>query len=463
MDSKSYEALPATIYNLGSCAARYLDFTREELWARMSTPLRHKAVQIPVFLVNEAQMDILYPPERRKVIDPENAKDWRERRRNSDDPPKWQDLDPPSPDEKDPDPSSPKGKGPSPSWSRYERFVAIGLYVCNPKAPPEVIEEAKCKDGPSPTGVLGFSEAEEAYIRHEGPRIYLCCERIVSVAEEKGIDPNLVLDKVYYHELGHALLKGVRCFEKPEDDPYLQTWGRIIEESAAEWISYVHFRGRERLLFRKVLMKDKPAEYRSCVVFHRIPLFPLPMAEPNNWDENTQQGIRSGLRKFYESWMDQKFPWGTPGPGKSFYEVWMTQKYPWGMPGTGILPLVEGTLLEDWLKGELFYKCEQQEDLMVQQKRWIGFLSLPLWDAWVAQRAFFLFFGYPSWGAMKVTTNPKTLIRNRALFTSFMASLNLSAWRAYKELGAPREPEYVIPLEEFAAALINFSSQTYVF
>jgi hypothetical protein len=43
-------------------------------------PLRHKAVQIPVFLVNEAQMDILYPPERRKVIDPENAKDWRERK-----------------------------------------------------------------------------------------------------------------------------------------------------------------------------------------------------------------------------------------------------------------------------------------------------------------------------------------------------------------------------------------------
>jgi hypothetical protein len=411
----------------------------------MSTPLRHKAVQIPVFLVNEAQMDILYPPEIRKAIDPENAKDWREKRRNSDDPPKLQDLD----EDEDPNPSSPKGKGPSPSWSRYERIVAMGLYVCNPKAPPEVIEEAKCRDSSPPTGVLGFSEAEEAYKHHKGPHIYLCCERIVSFAEKKGIDPNLVLDKVYYHELGHALLKGVRCFEKPEDNPYLETWGRIIEESAAEWISYVHFRGRERLLVRKVLMKDKPAEYRSCVVFHRIPLFPLPMAEPNSWDENTQQGIRSGLRKFYESWMDQKFPWGTPGPG--------------------MLPLVEGTLLKDWAERKLFYMRGRQgwkvfrDSIFMGRGRWVGFLFLPLWDAWVAQRAFFLFFTYPSWGAVEVTTKPKTLIRHRALFTPFMASLNLSAWRAYKELGAPREPEYVIPLEEFAAALINFSSQAYVF
>ncbi len=414
----------------------------------MSTPLRHKAVQIPVFLVNEAQMDILYPPERRKVIDPENARDWMEKRRNSDDPPKLQDLDPSSPENEGPDPSSPKGKGPSPSWPRYKRIVAMGLYVCNPEAPPEVIEEAKCKDGPPPTGVLGFSEAEKAYTHHEGPHIYLCCERIVSFAEKKGIDPNLVLDKVYYHELGHALLKGVRCFEKPEDDPYLETWGRIIEESAAEWISYVHFRGRERLLFRKVLMKDKPAEYRSCIVFHRIPLFPLPMAEPDSWDENTQQGIRSGLRKFYERWMDQKFPWGTPGPG--------------------ILSLVEGTLLKDWVERKLFYMRGRQgwkvfrDSVFIGRGRWMGFLCLPLWDAWVAQRAFSLFSAYPSRGAVELTTDRKTLIRHRALFTSFLASLNLSAWRAYKELGAPREPEYVIPLEEFAAALISFSSQAYV-
>jgi hypothetical protein len=133
-----------------------------------------------------------------------------------------------------------------------------------------------------------------------------------------------------------------------------------------------------------------------------------------------------------------------------------------------MLPLVKGTLLEDWARGKLFYMRERQEwknykDLLIMDLgRWVGFLSLPLWNAWVARRAFFLFFAYPSWGAVKVTTNPKTLIRHRPLFTSFMASLNLSAWRAYKELGAPREPEYVIPLEEFAAALIYFSLQAYV-
>jgi hypothetical protein len=134
-----------------------------------------------------------------------------------------------------------------------------------------------------------------------------------------------------------------------------------------------------------------------------------------------------------------------------------------------MLPLVKGTLLEDWVRGKLFYMRERQEwkkckDLLIMDLgRWVGFLSLPLWDAWVAQRAFFLLFAYPSRGAVELTTDRKSLIRHRARFTPFMASLNLSAWRAYKELGAPREPEYVIPLEEFAAALINFSSQAYVF
>lgn len=447
VDSKSHEVLQATIYNLGSCAARCLDFSRGELWARMSTPLRHKAVQIPVFLVNEAQMDILYPPERRKAIDPERANDWREKRRNLDNPATLQDLSDWREERRysdniatlqDLDPPSPEDKGPNPLWSRYERIVAMGLYVCNPKASFEVLAEAECKDDSSPTGVLGFSKAEETYKHHKGPHIYLCCERIVSVAKEKGIDPNLVLDKVYYHELGHAVLKGVRCFEKPEDDPYLETWGRIIEESAAEWISYVHFRGREELLVRKVLMESAPAEYRSCVVFHRIPLFPLPMAEPKKWDKIIQWGIRSGLRRFYEGWMNH----------------WMNLRFPMRLC-PDMLSLVEGTLLEDWVKS-----LRQQ--------------GLP-------RGAFFLFFDYlflslnrlisgpislfydvispadPFWEIERVTTNPGTTIRPRSRLPFFLAGFNLSAWRVYKELGAPREPEYVIPLEEFAAALIYFS------
>jgi hypothetical protein len=124
------------------------------------------------------------------------------------------------------------------------------------------------------------------------------------------------------------------------------------------------------------------------------------MAEPNDWDENTQQGIRFGLRKFYERWMDQKFPWETPGPG--------------------MLPLVEDTLLKDWADRKLFYMRGRQgwkvfrDSIFVGRGRWMGFLCLPLWDAWVARRAFFLFFAYPSWGAVKVTTDRKTLIRHRA-------------------------------------------------
>lgn len=54
--------LPVEVHNLGSQEAQALDFSREALWKRMSGPMGKKAVEVPVFLVNPAQMDYLYPP-----------------------------------------------------------------------------------------------------------------------------------------------------------------------------------------------------------------------------------------------------------------------------------------------------------------------------------------------------------------------------------------------------------------
>jgi len=59
-----------------------IDFSREELWSRMDAPMGAKAVSIPVFLVNEAQMDKIYPPERCRALDPERVRalmrEWEE-------------------------------------------------------------------------------------------------------------------------------------------------------------------------------------------------------------------------------------------------------------------------------------------------------------------------------------------------------------------------------------------------
>jgi len=57
----------------GSPAGTQMDFDRNELWNRMDTEMGRKAISIPVFLVNEEQMDILYPPEFRRALDPKRC------------------------------------------------------------------------------------------------------------------------------------------------------------------------------------------------------------------------------------------------------------------------------------------------------------------------------------------------------------------------------------------------------
>ncbi|OYT69933.1 MAG: hypothetical protein CFK48_07125, partial [Armatimonadetes bacterium CP1_7O] len=55
-------SLPITFYNLGSSDAQQIDLTRETLYTRMQNRLAELAIKIPVFLVNEAQMDAVAPP-----------------------------------------------------------------------------------------------------------------------------------------------------------------------------------------------------------------------------------------------------------------------------------------------------------------------------------------------------------------------------------------------------------------
>jgi len=73
--------LPVRVENLGSPAGVELDFSREKLWARMDAPMGKKAVEVPVYLVNPNQMDVLYPPERLRFLDPKAVHRWAQRMR----------------------------------------------------------------------------------------------------------------------------------------------------------------------------------------------------------------------------------------------------------------------------------------------------------------------------------------------------------------------------------------------
>jgi hypothetical protein len=58
---------------------------------------------------------------------------------------------------------------------------------------------------------------------------------------------------VYYHELGHALLDVEESLWDTSEDPYKAPFGRIIEESAANWIAYYCFTGKEAGLVQRLI------------------------------------------------------------------------------------------------------------------------------------------------------------------------------------------------------------------
>ncbi len=243
------------------------DFQRNILWVRMSSAMGQKAVQIPVFLVNEEQMDILYPPRYKKAFNPEALKRLLEDR----------DFDIDRIDRYD--------------WDTYAKFVAVGLYVSSPSLPSEQEVLDKCD------GVEVTPEAEKAYLHQGGPRIYICGERVVNWATRIGCPPDIVLDKVYYHELGHAVMD---TYEGPSsNNPYYENWGRTIEECAANHIAYSCFFGREARFVQK-LISTQPAEYLGYLGLRQIQPFPLPMSRPGSWDRDDQNHHKEFLRYFFE-------------------------------------------------------------------------------------------------------------------------------------------------------------------
>lgn len=130
----------------------------------------------------------------------------------------------------------------------YRERVAVGLYLPEPPSDDEWKDVLELSDS-------GCSPDPSAVSPPSGPSIYLCPERILDWARKVGVSHELVLDKVYYHELGHALMD-------TGPTPYGKLWCRIVEESLANWIAFSCFKGLEARWVQK-LIQGQPAEYQG--------------------------------------------------------------------------------------------------------------------------------------------------------------------------------------------------------
>jgi hypothetical protein len=266
MAGKKWGKVPVEVINLGSRWAGQLDFSREKLWQRMDGPLGQKAVSTPVYLVNRSQMDYLYPPRRLFFLAPEQVRAWvrAKRERSDEDRPPLLGLD-------------------SVPLDAYREVVAVGLYVSN-------VDHALQKP------LQARAEVEPEGTLKRGPGIFLCPERILSWGDRHGIDPLLVLDKVYYHELGHA-------FMDTGPTPYEELWGRIIEESLANWLAYQRFRGKEARWVQR-LIQDQPAEYQGYLAVGERTDRWLPTQDGADW----LRSMRFWSREFYRWLRERAFP-----------------------------------------------------------------------------------------------------------------------------------------------------------
>jgi hypothetical protein len=281
MRKRKTVGVPVQVYNLGSPAGAQMDFERDELWSRMDAEMGKKAVSLPVFLVNPNQMDMLYPREYRRALDPEQirkllqeeARREAQKREREQETGEWRERREEEPDFFD---RLQRSEEDQIGWSKYSEVILVGLYLhlerCDQNFRSGVLRQG---DSNAQT-----AEAENAFLNHQAPAIFLCCERIVDWASRLGISHHLVMDKVYYHELGHAIMD---TLPDGAPNPYLESWGRTVEESLANAIAYRCFKGKEALWVQR-LIQDQPAEYLGYASAYHFAVIWLNWVSLRYWD-----------------------------------------------------------------------------------------------------------------------------------------------------------------------------------
>ena len=226
--------IPIKVINLGSSKANKLDFSRKELYKRMSPQMGKKAIEIPVYLVNPQQMDLIYPKERRRCLNPEGLKQWAKRwNEKIEEIERLLEYDEVELKEEQLDRLADMSDIKEVGYTDCGSSIAIGLYLNN-----------------------SLSENSNEKLDFDKPSIFICPERVIDWAKRNNLGVNLVLDKVYYHELAHAMIDNNRF-------PYNEPWVRIIEESLANWIAFKCFSGTGEAIFIQKLIQQQPLEYQG--------------------------------------------------------------------------------------------------------------------------------------------------------------------------------------------------------
>jgi len=402
---------PRTIYNLGCQDLSPFDFSRPILWQRMPTALRKVASSIPVFLVNSWQMDAIYPPSRKTILVDETILKYCRKVatitlevEDTHNPPQelWELF------------LLLLGRGKFFSGSQpgtYKPSFAMGLYLPKPPALQRILERSPENMGTG-EGIRSPEEAKQVLQNHQGPVIFLCCERIYKTAESERMDPNLVLDMVYYHELGHALLDVEESLWDTSEDPYDVPFGRIIEESAANWIAYYCFTGKEAGLVQR-LIRRQPVEYQGYAAFEEAPVIFLD-------EEKVFHHLLERNPRLIFSLLDKR---SMSRSLRSIAQHFYWRRYFW--------------LYQSW---PAIWHAGPVINLRELGLHWAGQGATAISTRMSRHQ--------PS--AFYQTIQYKWSLESRPTVSSAegIATLNILWWLAYKELGAPRERKgsYIFPL-----------------
>ncbi len=199
---------------------------KEDKIVALSGILADTMKRVPVYLVNEETMDEFYPPQKRVLLNEECARELFH--------------------------SGELRRTPVEALEKCLRktvgsMVAVGLYL---------------KDVPDDL-------QEEIYW---GPLILICPERCVEWGTKTEVPPEFVFTKVLFHEFAHAYLDVNRV----RNYYYDTWWGKVIEESLANYIALTRFKSYSDRSKAIRLIVEQPLEYKGSLVFEEKLLDLLP-------------------------------------------------------------------------------------------------------------------------------------------------------------------------------------------
>lgn len=232
--------------------------------------LVHNAFKIPVYLVDEELMDLLYPPYKRKILNEKNIKELLNSIKERD----TQERDFEKDTERIKDIMNRfYEKSYEKTTNQAEVMVAVGLYIHSLNQ-----------------NVGTNSENFKTLLNKINlPCIVICPERVVEWAERLCISTKTVFELVYFHELAHSYIySDLRDYQKP--------WYRIVEEAYCNAVAFERFNTEECIYEASIAIDEQPVEYRGYTFF-ATKFFLLSPYYPFDFDEFDE--IYYILRRFY--------------------------------------------------------------------------------------------------------------------------------------------------------------------